>query len=169
MSMWPKIAFGAGILILIGSVAKAANSTKKVVITPKANLHSIGLTNIKIRVDLNLRNPTDTDVKIKHPFIKLTYNDKDLGSSKPENKNLSIPKLGELDTDPIFIEIPIFQLIGALGDVIKLVTGKMEEIMIKIQVTSFIITGIKNLPIDETKSIPLRKKSIQSIQALRTA
>ena len=77
MANWKKIGIISGIgagLVGIATYAsrlnKASNNLETVV---KANLHSIKLEGITIRIDVKIKNPSSVGFKINYPFVKVIY------------------------------------------------------------------------------------------------
>jgi hypothetical protein len=160
MDTWKKItvatiATGA----IIGGtiyVVRLNKTSAELETIPMAKIHKLDLTGLTIRVDIQLKNPTRTAIKIKFPFIKLLYKGIAVGSSQVVDKDISIPAFGEAVINQILIKIPMINIFSLSGGLIQAVQSQQE---IKIDVTTIttIDLGIKKLPYSKSDTITLSK------------
>lgn len=162
MANWKKIGIISGIgagLVGIASYAsrlnKASNNLETVV---KANLHSIKLEGITIRIDVQIKNPSSVGFKIKYPFVKVIYKESAVGTSKVIDKIILIPKNGEINVEGIMITIPYTGLFSVGSGLLKALS-KNEGAILTIKTISTVDLGWKKLPYEKSNDITLRKKA----------
>lgn len=158
MKLWTKIGIGAA--LTMAGVAYAmrmnrANAELVSIVTGK--IHKLDATGITIRIDLQLKNPTQQKLKIAYPFIKLLYKGTVLGSSKLIKKSINIPAFGEVLIDKIMFNIPISGIFSIGMDVYKAITNG-DEIKVTIKTVSTIDLTFKKVPYNDEKPIVILKK-----------
>src|SRR5690349_22944403 len=109
METWKKIAVGTvvgGALIGGGfMLMKFSKISAELETVPTIKIHKLDLTGLTLRVDVQLKNPTNNSFKIKFPFIKLLYKGATVGSSQLLDKDIVIPAFGEAVINQIMIKI----------------------------------------------------------------
>ena len=132
--------------------------------TSKVNIHSIGLSGLIIRIDLNLKNPTKTSFKIKFPFMKILFEGNSIGTSQVVNKDILIPAYGEVNIENVLIQIP---LLGLLSLGVQLFTPLQSGQSVKIQMVA--VTTISywwlSLPYEHKEDVLLKSASDASKSA----
>lgn len=120
------------------------------------NVHKLDLKGLVLRVDVQLKNPTKTKLKIKFPFVKLIYKDTTIGSSQVLDKDIEIPSYGEAVAEKIMISIPLKGIFSLSAGLIKsLSTG--ESVKLNSKTISTIDLGWKKLPYEKMEELTLKK------------
>src|SRR6476620_10039931 len=118
MPSWGKIFLGTTLVAGIGGAVAYALRLKRtgtqLESIAAAKIHSIKLDGLTVRIDVQLKNPSSTSLKIKFPFVKILFQDKVIGTSKVINKDITIPAYGEAKIDGIMITVPLTGL-ASLG------------------------------------------------------
>ncbi|MCC7303478.1 MAG: hypothetical protein IT233_12635 [Bacteroidia bacterium] len=160
MSLIKKILVGTGIAALAtGAIAYArrlGSTATELVIVPKAMIHKLNLNGALIRVDVKIKNPTRTKLKMKFPFVKLIYKENVIGSSQVVPKDILVPGFGEAVIDKIMIDIPLTGIFSLAGDLVKaLLSG--EGVKANVRTLTTIDLGWKKVPYEDNKEITLKK------------
>lgn len=160
MSVFKKILIGTGIVALttgaIAYVRRLGSTATELVIVPKAMIHKLNLNGALIRVDVQIKNPTRTKLKMKFPFVKLIYKDNVIGSSQVVPQDILVPGFGQTVIDKIMIDIPLTGIFSLAGDLVKaLLLGEGVKVMVRTLTT--IDLGWKKIPYEDTKELVLKK------------
>jgi hypothetical protein len=140
-----KILIGTGVVITGGYLLKMSRTSANIETEIKAKIHSLKLSGLTIRVDAKLKNPTDGTLKLKYPFVKLSYQNSTIGSSQVVNQNITIPSFGEANIEGVMINIPLTGIFSVAMDLLKsLKTGAGIKVMIKVVTT--IYTTFSTIP-----------------------
>lgn len=84
---------------------------KELEIQQAAQLWSVNLTGLTVRVDVVLKNPTPGQVSVKTPYITISYNGTPLASNDTiSGTNHQIPPYGMVALDPIYITLKYLTL-----------------------------------------------------------
>ena len=162
MKFWTKIILGtgvgAGLVAAISYVSGLKRTSAQLESVASASIHSLKLDGLTIRIDVQLKNPTETALKIKYPFIKVLFKDKVIGTSKVINKDISIPKNGEAKISGIMITIPVTGLLSLGGGIFSLVTKKLPA-PIFVKTITTIDLGWKKIPYEKTDDNTLKPKA----------
>ena len=108
-----QILAGSGAVVLAGGViyfSRLSRMKANLEILSKVIIQKINLTGITIRVEVQIKNPTEGSVKVKFPFIKMQYKGSTFASSEVQNKDFTLPKFGQINLDPIFITLSYMNL-----------------------------------------------------------
>ena len=153
MNNLTKILFGTGIVLTGGYLLKMSRTSANIETIIKAKIHSLKLSGITIRVDAKLKNPTKGTLKIKYPFVKLSYKGDTVGSSQVINQDITIPSYGEANIEGVMINIPLTGIFSVAMDLLKsLKTGAGVKVGIKVITT--IYTSFSSIPYEyETEQI----------------
>ena len=145
MNNLTKILIGTGVVITGGYLLKMSRTSANIETEIKAKIHSLKLSGLTIRVDAKLKNPTDGTLKLKYPFVKLSYQNSTIGSSQVVNQNITIPSFGEANIKGVMINIPLTGIFSVAMDLLKsLKTGTGVKVMIKVITT--IYTTFSTIP-----------------------
>jgi len=145
MNNLTKILIGTGVVITGGYLLKMSRTSANIETEIKAKIHSLKLSGLTIRVDAKLKNPTDGTLKLKYPFVKLSYQNSTIGSSQVVNQNITIPSFGEANIEGVMINIPLTGIFSVAMDLLKsLKTGTGVKVMIKVVTT--IYTTFSTIP-----------------------
>ncbi len=145
MNNLTKILIGTGVVLTGGYLLKMSRTSANIETEIKAKIHSLKLSGLTIRVDAKLKNPTDGTLKLKYPFVKLSFQNSTIGSSQVVNQNITIPSFGEANIDGVMINIPLTGIFSVAMDLLKsLKTGTGVKVMIKVVTT--IYTTFSTIP-----------------------
>ena len=145
MNNLTKILIGTGVVITGGYLLKMSRTSANIETEIKAKIHSLKLSGLTIRVDAKLKNPIDGTLKLKYPFVKLSYQNSTIGSSQVVNQNITIPSFGEANIEGVMINIPLTGIFSVAMDLLKsLKTGTGVKVMIKVVTT--IYTTFSTIP-----------------------
>ncbi|MBX3164694.1 MAG: hypothetical protein KF900_09440 [Bacteroidetes bacterium] len=162
MANWKKIitgtAIGAGIAGIITYITRMKRTSVQLETVAKASIHSLKTDGLTVRIDLQLKNPTNSTFKIKFPFVKVLYADKVIGSSQVINKDITIPAYGEAVIESIMIKMPLLNLLSLGAGLYNLLVNK-KEANILISTITTIDLGWKQLPYETTSNITLKPAS----------
>jgi hypothetical protein len=158
MKLWTKIGIGAALAMTGVAYALRMNrANAELVSMVTGKIHKLDATGITIRIDLQLKNPTQQKLKIAYPFIKLLYKGTVLGSTKLIKKSITIPAFGEVLIDKIMFNIPISGIFSIGMDVFKAIKNG-DEIKVTIKTVSTIDLTFKKIPYKDEKQIVILKK-----------
>jgi hypothetical protein len=117
----------------------------------RAYIHKVNLTGIELSILVKLKNPSGGSLKVKHPFVKLVYQDKTLASSQVKDSNITIDKFSEVNLDPIKISLSFLNLATTVPTLLKAYreTGKLDMVL------HTVTTINDSLPFSKTEMISL--------------
>lgn len=123
-------------------------------IVPTAKVHKVDMEGLVLRIDVTLKNPSSTGLKLKFPFVKLLIKGSSIGSSQAVNRDVALPPYGEARFDAIMIRIPMFSLLSTAKGLLAAVQ-KGEAFKIAVMTMTTIDLGWKTLPYDTTDEVQL--------------
>lgn len=160
MGLLKKILIGTGIgAVVVGGITyirRLGRTMNELVVIPTVSVHKLTLQGITLRVDVKIKNPTRTEVKLKYPFVKLIYKDSAIGSSQAVNKDITIPSYGEVVIDSIMIDVPLLGVFSLAGDLLKAIQAG-TPVKMTVKTISTIDLGWKQLPYEDSQEIFLKK------------
>jgi hypothetical protein len=150
-------AVGAGVILLLSSFMSKKKVGDKLDTKTKVTVHSLDFNGLTLRIDVILTNPTEGTLTIKQPYIKVSFNNKDVGTTQLENKKVEITAYSPKPLDPIYLTIPATGLFS-LGDglVSLLLKKKPAQIKATIFTSIYLPTGFKSY--DKTETMDLKPK-----------
>jgi len=174
MTSWKKIIIGTGITAgIVGAVAYASRlirTGKQLESVAKAMVHSFDEKGLTIRIDVQLKNPTGSKLKIKFPFVKVVQvktekeNGKEkikidvIDTSKVIDKDITIPTHGEANVNGIMINVPISQIIS-LGSGLLSVLTKKKSVPITVKTITTVDLGWKKIPYEKSDNMTIKPKA----------
>jgi hypothetical protein len=162
MPTWGKIFLGTTLVAGIGGAVAYALRLKRtgtqLESVAAAKIHSIKLDGLTIRIDVQLKNPSSTSLKIKFPFVKILFQDKVIGTSKVINKDITIPAYGEAKIDGIMITVPLTGLASIGGGLYNLLVKK-QPAKIFVKTITTIDLGWQKFPYEKTDDNTLKPKT----------
>ena len=158
MASIKKILLGLGIgggVVAGGMYLWRLNKTSvNLEVVPTVKLHKLDLQGLVLRVDVQLKNPTRTGLKLKFPFIKLMIKGSSIGSSQAVNQDIAIPAFGEAKFEAIMIRIPMFSLLSTAKGLLQAVQ-QGEAFKIGVTTMTTIDLGMKQVPFEKTDEVQL--------------
>jgi hypothetical protein len=162
MLNWGKIIFGttigAGIAGAVAYAMRLKRTSAELESIASAKIHALKLDGLTVRIDVQLKNPSSSSLKIKFPFVKIIYANKVIGSSKVINKDITIPAYGEAKIDGIMITMPITGLVSLGGGFYNLLVKK-QPAKIFVKTITTIDLGWKKFPYEKTEDNTLKPKA----------
>ncbi|HEX9510604.1 MAG TPA: hypothetical protein VF939_08975 [Puia sp.] len=157
MNTWPKIALAAaGCGVLIYAYSRKMTRTKaNLIVMPEVSVHSISLTGLVLRTDVQIKNPSDGHFSILFPFVTLTYKDTLLGSSKVINQDIAINAYSEANIQKILIDIPLSSVFSVVSTLIKTIQTK-QPVKILVNVATVVNLGWSKINYADTQEIALK-------------
>jgi hypothetical protein len=119
--------------IFIPKLIETNNAAPEIDVVPKAMVHKIDFSGITLRLDVQLKNPTKVDFKMKYPYFRIVYKGSVIGSSQSINQDVGMPHLGEANFNNILIKIPLFSAFTVVGGLLKSLQSGEE---VKMEVTT---------------------------------
>ena len=163
MDSLTKIAIGTGVVLTGAYLLKMNRTSASIVTESTAKIHSLKLSGITLRVDTKIKNPTGGTLKIKYPFVKLTYKGDTIGSSQVIDQDITIPKYGEANIESIMINIPLIGIFSSAMDLLhSLKAGEGVKIGIKIITTVY--TTFSSFPYEMEQQQILKNKKTSVAQ-----
>jgi hypothetical protein len=162
MPSWGKIflgtTIGAGIAGAVAYAMRLKRMGTQLESVASAKIHSIKLDGITIRIDVQMKNPTASSVKLKFPFVKILFKDKVIGSSKVINKDITIPAYGEAKIEGVMITMPLTGLASLGGGLYNLLVKK-QPAPILVKTITTIDLGWKKFPYEKIDDNTLKPKT----------
>ena len=153
MANWTKIivgtGIGAGLVGLFAYVTRLKRTSSELESVTSAKIHSLKLDGLTLRVDVQLKNPSNGSFKIKFPFVKIIYKDKTIGTSQVINKDIQLPAYGEAKIEAIMIKIPFTGIISLGAGLYKSLIQK-EPVTLFIKTVTTLDLGWKKVPYEKT-------------------
>lgn len=151
-------ALGAGIVWLVSDALSKKKVGDKLDTKIKVMVHSIDLKGLTLRIDVTLINPTEGTLTIRQPYIKVLFNNKEVGTTELKDTKVEILPFTPKPLDPIYLTIPATGLFS-LGDGLLslLIKKKPAQITTKIMTSIYIAGGFKNY--EKTDVMNLKPKT----------
>lgn len=162
MEGWKKVAIGASVVATAGYLLSLRRAKAEIETIATGKIHKVDLNgNLTIRVDVQVKNPTKTALKIKFPFIKVYYLKEDktrtlMGTSQSVNQDIDLPAFGEAKIEMVMITITGGGFLATGSEIINaLLTGKPIKAIVK--TISTIDLGWKKLPYEKEDEMVLKR------------
>lgn len=161
MSLTQKILIGTAVGALVTGAAVYASRMNKtsneMVIIPTVNVHKLSAQGLSLRVDIQLKNPTRSSIRLNYPFIKMIHAGSVLGSSAVIDKEILIPGFGQAVVQGIMIDIPLLNLLSLSGDLLKAL-NEGKSIKLNVRTLTQLNLGWKKFPYEDNQIITLNKQ-----------
>ena len=117
-----------GVIILVGGAAYGVNkllglrnlADKANILLRNTRIQSVDLSGIELRTDVIIQNPTNQEITISQPFVKLLKGDSLIGSSTPTTDNNKIKAMSESALHTVSLNISMLEAIKLIANI----TGK---------------------------------------------
>ncbi len=152
MNIWTGIILGAVALGVYG-FSRLSHAGNKIVTEVKGRIHSIDFQNLTFAIDAKIKNPSQTQLSLTYPFIKISYKDKIIASSELKNISLKIEPMSEANINNIKIPVSFLRLGGVGIDFLKKVTDKSVKITLQIETSTYILVAGGKIPYSKTEDI----------------
>ena len=145
MNNLTKILIGTGVVLTGGYLYRMSRTTANLEMEVDSQLLSLKISGLTVRINAKIKNPTDGTLKIKYPFLKLIYKGETLGSSQAIDKDITIPKFGEVNIEGVIINIPLTGIFSIAMDLLKSLKTS-EGVKVSVKVITTIYTTFSTLP-----------------------
>lgn len=151
MKTWAKITLGVGTLgvgALVVYLSRLNRAQRIIDVVPKVRVHS--MLPPTLAIDAQIKNPTNTAITIKQPYVKLFYKDLEVGTSNIVNTQIDIPKYGSVNLpEPIMLKIPLLGLFSIGGTLLDDISSG-TQVKIKVQPYTSLKTPVawKTIPLE---------------------
>ena len=149
---------GAGVIAIATYVSRLKRTSAQLESVATANIHSIKWDGLTIRIDVTLKNPTMSSLKIKYPFVKVLFKEKVIGTSKVMSQDITIPAHGEAKISGIMINLPATGLFSLGGGIFNLLINK-QPAPIFVKTITTIDLGWKKIAYEKTDNNTLKPKA----------
>ncbi len=152
-------AITTGIFFFIGDLLSKKKVGDKLDTKIKVMVHSINLSGVILRIDVTLINPTEGTLTIRQPYIKVLFNNKEVGTTELKDQKVIILPFKPKPLDPIYLTIPVTGLLSLGGGLLSLlVQKKPAQITTKILTSIYIAGGFKSY--EKTDVMNLKPKTV---------
>lgn len=145
MNNLTKILIGTGVVLTGGYLFRMNRTSANLEIEVNSQLLSLKISGLTVRINAKIKNPTDGTLKIKYPFLKLIYKGETLGSSQAIDKDITIPKFGEVNIEGVIINIPLTGIFSIAMDLLNALKTN-EGVKVSVKVITTIYTTFSTLP-----------------------
>ncbi len=152
--MFKWIAGGLAAFFSIRYLSRLQRASTNITSRIRVNIHKINLTGIELKAEVQLQNPNPVSLKLQHPFVKILFKDKLLGSSTIENSIIEILENSQKNFELKIQSAGWLTLIQILGTKVvgDIRSGNPIQLKIQTQVT----TRVNGLPYEKTDNIILQ-------------
>ena len=140
MELWKKISIGAGVggvlvgvFLFLPKLIKLKNAAPELDTIPTAKIHKLNFSGLTIRIDVQLKNPTGVDFKMKYPYIRLSYKGSVIGTSQSVDTDIEMKGFGEANISEIMMHVPMLSLLSMAGKLLQAVQNNEE---VKVDITT---------------------------------
>lgn len=149
-------AIGIAAIATIAYVSRISRAQVQLQVIPNASIYKIGLDGMTIKVNALLKNPTGASFKLKYPFIELTHKNVLVGSSQVVNKDIRIPKYGQVLIKDMMVNIPVLSFFSVVYDMIKALMNK-QPITFTVGVITTVDLGWSQVAYEHKQELVVKK------------
>lgn len=168
-----KYIFGAGLAFLGGRyLYQLHRAGEKVVVDVNGRVHKVSLSGVEVVMNYNIKNPTNSQIEMTAPLIKLLYEKKVLASSsmalveipedvKNKSGHIKIRPFQETGMISTTILIPHLSILTAGANLLNRLRNRLdadrdeEPIQFDIDTTANVFTKLGSYPYDETVKVSI--------------
>lgn len=160
---WKKLFLTVAGIGIGGAVVAAANhlaglkrASEGLESVTRTIIHKLDLLGLTLRIDVVMKNPTNTALTIKQPFVKVIYQKATIGTSQSVDKDITIPAFNQVTIDPIMLNIPWMGLVSLGFDLLKTLNDNKPVAVTVKTLTSYRV-GLRWYPYEKDDPITLKK------------
>ncbi len=154
MNIWTGIIL-AGIAAGVYGLSKLSHASGQIVTSVKARIFSIDFTKLVIAIDVTIKNPTNTSITIKYPFLKLMYKGSAIASSDLKNKTFTITPFSQTTITNIQIPLSYLYIAGLAPDVIEKLKDKTHKIELAVVTQTNVLFAGNIIPYRSSQDISI--------------
>ena len=154
MNIWTGIILAA-IAAGVYGLSKLSHASGQIVTQVKARVFSIDFTKLVIAIDVIIKNPTNTNITIKYPFLKLLYKGGVLASSDLKNETISIPPFSQTTITNIQIPLSYLYMAGLAGEVVQKIKDKTYKIKLTVVTDTNVLFAGNIIPFSSSQDISI--------------
>jgi hypothetical protein len=123
----------------------------KLEITAGGMIHKVSLDEVIIKIDLGLKNPTETSIKLKHPYLVFEHNGEKFATSEIKNSSYELDRNNPEKHISVLLPLKTLKLLTTTPALLSDIRNKGKiEINVKV---STAIEGVLDIPIN--KDVPI--------------
>lgn len=154
MNIWTGIVLGV-IGLGVWGLSKLSHASGEIVTQIKARIFKIDISNLTIAIDAIIKNPTNTEINIQYPFIKLLYKGGALASSDMKDQQIKIAPFSQTTISNIQIPISYLYMASLAPEVLKRVKDKNHKINLQVAVSTRVLFAGNNIPYNSTQDVSI--------------
>lgn len=152
MNIWTGIILGV-LGLGVWGLSKLSHASGEIVTQVKARIFKIDISSLTIAIDAIIKNPTNTEINIQYPFLKLMYNGAVLASSELKNEQVSIAPFSQTTINNIKIPLSYLYMAGLAPEILKKVKDKHHKINLEIGVQTRVLFAGNNIPYSSIQKV----------------
>lgn len=154
MNVWPFLLLS---VVGIGAygLTRLGRASGKIVTQVSGRIFSIDIANLTIGIDALIKNPTNTEIKIRYPFIKIMHEDRVLASSTLKDELIAIKPYSETRITNIKIPVSYLYMAGLAPEVLKKLRDKSYKIPFQIGLETGVMFAGRNIPYSSTQEVKI--------------
>ena len=145
---------GLATILSVGYLSRLQKTGSTITSRVRLQIHKITLTGMELKAIVQLQNPNPISLRIQHPFVKVLYGDKMLGSSEIENKVLDVDANSQQTFELLIVSAGWLTLIQILGTTV--VKDIREGKPIQLPLETIITTRVNGLPYEQRETINIQ-------------
>ncbi len=149
--MFKWIAGGLAAFFSIRYLSRLQRASTNITSRIRVNIHKVNLTGIELTAEVKLQNPNPITLQLQHPFVKILFKDKILGTSVVENSVIEIAENSEKTFNLRIQSAGWLTLIQILGT--KVVSDIRSGNPIQLNIQTQVTTRVNGLPYEKTDNI----------------
>lgn len=154
MNIWPFILLSAVGVGAIG-LTRLGRASGKIVTQVAARIFKIDIASLTIAIDATIKNPTNTEIKIRYPFIKIMHGDRVLASSTLKDELIAIKPYSETKITNIKIPLSYLYMAGLAPEVLKKLKDKSYKIAFQIGLETGVMFAGRNIPYSSVQEVKI--------------
>lgn len=147
---------GAGGLALAVGVPYVLNLNRlsaELETATRISIYKLKLDGIVLAIEVILKNPTKGSISIKHPFVKMIYEEKVFATSEVQNEDITLKEFSQSTLPLIFVNLSWVNLATTLPSLLRKLRNN-EPVSIQAKT---ITTINENIPYSKEENIVIRK------------
>lgn len=154
MNIWTGIfLLGAGFAVY--GLSKLTQAGQNLVTETKGRIHSLDFEKIVFAVDSILKNPSNTELTIQYPFVKIFYKGDLIASSVLKNRLVSIKPLMQTTIADIRIPVSYLKLTGVGAELLQKIQDKTKRVTFQVEIQTQIHLAGRMVPYSKTEDITI--------------